>query len=297
MSQIRLVALDLDGTLLGPDHRVSAANRAAVSACLRAGVTVVLASGRSYDSMRPYGRALGLRQLICLNGAAVADVTSDTVRPRQLLDQGQVALVSETLLGRGIPFCLFGLRAIFCLPGRADPDALVSYGEPVIREVPALSEAVVPDPIKLLAFREAGPQDEELRRLTSPALEQVRTHRHFLEWMAPGVGKGAALAELARALGLRRDEVLSIGDSQNDISMFAQSGVSVAMAGAPADVAGAARYTTASNSDDGVALALRRFVLEPALATMPQAQGRAAGSGAARKGVTAAASSGEAQQS
>jgi hydroxymethylpyrimidine pyrophosphatase-like HAD family hydrolase len=62
-------------------------------------------------------------------------------------------------------------------------------------------------------------------------------------------------------LGVRREEVLSIGDSQNDMSLFAASGISVAMAGAPAEVAAAARYRTASNAEDGVALALRRFAL------------------------------------
>lgn len=255
-----MVALDLDGTLLGPDHTVSAANRAAVHDCLEAGITVVLASGRSFDSMRPYGEALNLRRLICLNGAAFGDVARRTVRPRRLLHGDQVSLVRDLLLSRGVPFCLFGLREIVCLPGKAPLDALVPYGEPAIREVPALTEAHVPDPIKLLAFCEPGPHDDELRRLTSPRLEQIRTHQHFLEWVAPGVGKGAALAELMQALGVRRDEVLSIGDSQNDISMFAQSGVSVAMAGAPPEVARAARYTTASNASDGVARALEQFV-------------------------------------
>lgn len=261
MSRIKLVAIDLDGTLLGPDHTVSAANRAAVADCLRAGVRVLLASGRSYDSMRPYAQELGLRQLICLNGAASADATSDVVRPRRLLAAAQVALVSDILLALGIPFCLFGVRAIYCLPGKAPLDALVPYGEPAIREVPALTAEHVPDPIKLLAFCEAGPGDEELRRMTGPAVSQVRTHQHFLEWVAPGVSKGAALAEVMAGLPARRDEVLSIGDSQNDISMFEQSGVSVAMAGASAEVAAAARYRTASSADDGVALALRRFVL------------------------------------
>ena len=82
-----LLALDIDGTLLGPDHAVSAANRAAIRDCGQAGIHVVLASGRSFASMRPYGQALALPQLICLNGAAVGDVASDAVRPRQLLRQ------------------------------------------------------------------------------------------------------------------------------------------------------------------------------------------------------------------
>ncbi|KAB8140049.1 HAD family phosphatase [Chloroflexia bacterium SDU3-3] len=261
MTQIRCIALDLDGTLLGPDHQISAANASAIRDCLDAGIHVVLASGRSFDSMRPYGQALGLPELICQNGAAVGDVASDSVRARQLLQPDQVALVSGLLLARGIPFCLFGLREIVYLPGKAQPDVLLSYGEPMFREVPALTPQHIPDPVKLLAFCEASPCDDELRALTAPALDQLRTHRSFLEWMPPGVGKGAALAEVAARLGLSKEEVMSVGDSQNDISMFAVSGVSVAMASAAPDVAAHARYRTASNAEDGVALALRRFAL------------------------------------
>lgn len=262
-SHVRLVALDLDGTLLGPDHKVSPANRAAVDACLQAGVRVVLASGRSYDSMRPFGQALELPQLICLNGAAVADTAEDTIRPRRLLSAQQIALVSEVLLARGVPFCLFGASGIYCLPGAAPLEALVAYGEPVIREVPALTADYVPEPIKLLAFYEAGPLEGELERLTTPLVNQMRTHRYFLEWVAPGISKGTALAELMAAAGLRRHQVLSIGDGHNDISMFEQCDLSVAMGGAPEEVRAAARFTTAPNDGDGVALALRRFVLVP----------------------------------
>lgn len=264
MSRIRLVALDLDGTLLGPEHRVSAVNAAAVADCVAAGISVVLASGRSFSSMQPFARHLGLGELICLNGAALGDAASNLVRPRTLLSWEQVALVSDVLRGRGVPFCLFGLRRIVSLPGWATRDTLVPYGEPPIDHVPALAAEHMPDPVKLLAFCEPGPLDDELRAATAGAVDQVRTHRQFLEWVAPGVSKGAALAELMAGLGLARDEVLSIGDSQNDVSLFEQSGVSVAMGNAPAEVAAAARFRTASNAEDGVALALRRFALSDA---------------------------------
>jgi HAD superfamily hydrolase (TIGR01484 family) len=199
MSRIKLAALDLDGTLLAPDHQVSAANRVAVAACLDAGIHVVLASGRSFSSMLPIARALGSRHTICLNGAALGDAEHDTVTPRRLLSWEQVALVSEELLRRGVPFCLFGLRELVSLPGWAEADTLIPYGEPPISTVPALTPASVPEPIKFLAFAEAGPLDAELEAATAGVVEQVRTHQRFLEWMAPGASKGAALQDRAIA--------------------------------------------------------------------------------------------------
>lgn len=216
---IKLIALDLDGTLLDPEHTISGANRAAVRACLAAGAEVMLASGRSFGSMRPYAAALQLRQVICLNGAAGGDVVDDTVRPRRLLSWDKVTRVSDLLVRRRIPFCLFDLRGIVALPGWAVPDTLVAYGEPPIREVPELTEEYAPHPAKLLAFCEPGPLDDELRAATEGTVEQVRTHQHFLEWVAPGVSKGAALADLMAERSLDPEQVLSIGDSQNDVSM------------------------------------------------------------------------------
>lgn len=262
MSTIRLISIDLDGTLLGPDHTVSAANYAAVRACVERGVRVLLASGRSFRSMRPHGMALDLPQLIALNGAVIGDTLSNTTHARHLLTREQIDFVSAMMQSKALPFCVFGVHEIYCLPGAADPEALVAYGEPVMRVVPAFTPEYVPDPIKVLAFCEQE-WDAELAVATAPVVSQIRSHRFFLEWLPAGVSKGHALAELMNELALDRDEVLSIGDGANDISMFAASGISVAMGGAPDEVVAAARYTTESNLADGVALALRRFVLDP----------------------------------
>jgi hypothetical protein len=262
MSAIRFVAIDLDGTLLQPDHTISPATHEAVAACVARGVSVVLASGRSWRSLRPHAEALELKgPMICLNGAALGNTADGSLNARALLSQTQIAHVTRLLMEREIHFTLFGLHAIYALPQWADPEALVIYGEPSATVVPDLSPHYVPDPIKILSFVEPGPRDAELRLLTADRVDQVRTHRYFLEWMPNGINKGAALHELITRMGLARDEVMSIGDGDNDISMFAQSGISVAMANAAPEVQRHAAYRTASNHEEGVVAALQRFVL------------------------------------
>jgi Cof subfamily protein (haloacid dehalogenase superfamily) len=262
MSAIRLVAIDLDGTLLQPDHTISPATHQAVAACVDRGVSVVLASGRSWRSLRPHAEALALKgPMICLNGAALGNTADGSLSARALLHEAQIAHVTRLLMERGVHFTLFGLHAIYALPQWADPQALVIYGEPPATVVPDLSTRSVPDPIKILSFVEPGPRDEELRLLTEDIVDQVRTHQYFLEWMPNGINKGDALHELITRMGLARDEVMSIGDGDNDIGMFAHSGISVAMANAAPEIRRHALYTTASNYEEGVVAALQRFVL------------------------------------
>lgn len=258
----KLVVIDLDGTLLYPDHSLGAANAAAIRACLEQGVHVMLASGRSFHSIRPYARLLGLSgPTIALNGAVWGDVASGTIRPRCRLDQQQITHVCTALLAREINFVVYGASAIYSVAELPQWEALVNYGEPPSTIVPALSEEHLPDPLKILSFLEAGPLDEELRAVLEPAVSQIRTGRLFLEWMPPGVDKGAALAELMAAAGYTREEVLAIGDGMNDLGMFAVAGLSVAMGDAAPEVRRAAHALTAACIDDGVAVALQRHVL------------------------------------
>jgi Cof subfamily protein (haloacid dehalogenase superfamily) len=260
--RIKLVAIDLDGTLLQPDHTISSATHSAIAACVTQDVQIVLASGRSWRSLRPYAEALDLKgPMICLNGAALGDSARNTLVARCQLQPRQIDHVSGLLMERNIHFTLFGLDAIYALPDWADPEALVVYGEPPATIVPDFSLEHVPDPIKILSFVEPGPLDQELHALTAGFVDQVRTHRYFLEWMPKGINKGDALHELATRLELQRDEVMSIGDGDNDISMFQQSGISVAMASAAPTVRREAAYTTGSNVEEGVVAALERFVL------------------------------------
>ncbi|WP_422927832.1 Cof-type HAD-IIB family hydrolase [Singulisphaera sp. PoT] len=263
MRRIRLVVIDLDGTLLGPDHRIPPVNARAIAACRAAGVQVMLASGRMITSVRPYCMELGLEgPQITLNGGAIVDVPDGEVEALARLPEDVVRSIAEGLKARGIPFVIMGQRTIYALPGTAESAILEGYGEPEAVVVTDLGREQVPDPVKLLAFAADPTWDDELTALSEGVAETVRTGGGFLEFMVPGISKGTALEEILRRHDIPRDSVLAIGDYYNDLSMFEVAGISVAMGDAPSPIREAADFVTASCIEGGLAQALHRHVLE-----------------------------------
>lgn len=258
----RLIAIDLDGTLLDPQHRISPANEAAVAACVAAGARVLIATGRMFSSARPYVRSLGLRGLqITLNGAVLADPDDDRLHVRATLSDELLAAAIDVVEERSIPYAVFGPNVIYARPDAPHVNILEDYGEPPAVRLGRDGLLGVPDPNKVLTFLPPGPLDDELFELMSDRFSVMRTGPLFFEFMPPGISKGSALSELMARYDVPREEVLAIGDGQNDISMFGVAGMSVAMGGAPDVVKAAARDLTEDCGADGVALALQRYVL------------------------------------
>jgi Cof subfamily protein (haloacid dehalogenase superfamily) len=258
----RLIAIDLDGTLLDSQHRVSPANAAAVAACVARGARVLIATGRTFPSAAPYIRALGLSgPQITLNGAVLAEPEGERAHTRRRLSYGQLAELIAMLEARHLTYVVFGPNLIYSLPDMPHARVLESFGEPPPVELPRAELLRIPDPVKVLTFLAPGPLDHELTELSGERFEAMRTGPQFFEFLPPGITKGSALAELMDRYEVPRDQVLVIGDGENDISMFGVAGLSVAMAGAPVGVKARAAALTAHCDADGVALALQRYVL------------------------------------
>jgi len=258
---IRLVALDLDGTTLNPSHELNPATIETVRAVTARGVRVLLASGRLPHSIVPFARALGLGGVhIGLNGGVSFD-TEGVLRHKHLLTVDQLAFAHEVLASEGLEPMVFGATGIWA-PGITDEvEFVVSYGEPPARTYDRRHLETIEDPVKVLAVLNAGPRDRLIEARVEPRLHAVRTGPRFFEFMAPGVNKGAALSELMNDLGIEKDEVLAIGDSENDESLLAAAGFAVAMGNAVPLIQARAHATTGTNGEDGVAQALRRFIL------------------------------------
>jgi Cof subfamily protein (haloacid dehalogenase superfamily) len=265
MEPIQRVVIDLDGTLLSPDHVIPTANLEAIARCRDAGIDVMLASGRMFHSVRPYCMQLGLTgPQITLNGGAVVDVPDGEAEATVCLPENVVLEIADALHERGFKFVIFGGKSIYALPNTPETALLETYGEPPAREVPTLTRAHVPDPVKFVVFANDPSQDAELAPLAGTVADAVRTGSDFFEFMTPGVSKGAALEKILRMHHIPREAVLAIGDYYNDLSMFAVAGISVAMGNAPREVRDAADFVTLSCTEGGLALALERHVLEPA---------------------------------
>lgn len=258
----RLIALDLDGTLIDANHRLSPGSATAIAACQARGLRVVLATGRSFASAAPYIDALGLQPpYITHNGAVIGDPSTGDVTLSATMNQDQLAHVLTLLTEHRIPHVVIGATAIYAAPGTPHLELLEEYGEPPVVFCPSDELSATPQPLKVLAFLEAGAHEQTLTAAVGPQVVTIRSGACFFEFMPPGVSKGAALGELMRRYGVAADEVLAIGDGDNDLSMFAVAGMSIAMGNAPPHVQAQARERTARCEEGGVAEALRRFVL------------------------------------
>lgn len=259
----QLIAIDLDGTLLDSQHAVPPENAAAIQACLDRGIMIVVATGRLFASAGVYFQQLGLTgPVITLNGAAVIDGATGALQAGHFLDNTILQMVSDELQQREIPFTVFGPEGIYSLPDMPHHDILKGYGEPDAIIVDTVNTTTIPHPGKVLTFLREGPEEIVLRKRLQGPTEVVRTAPIFLEFLSPGVSKGAALAEIMARNNITSDAVLAIGDSYNDLSMFDVAGMSVAMGGADAPIQARASAVTNGCDEAGVAAALRRFVLD-----------------------------------
>jgi Cof subfamily protein (haloacid dehalogenase superfamily) len=263
----RLVAIDVDGTLLDPSHNLTPRNRAAVLSARHRGVIVCLATGKLLASVQPLIRELGIDGMhITCNGAALMDSASAAPAVAWALSPTQqtAALAAVHEADAGIPVAWYTSDAIFtdAMPGILDT-TLAAYHEPAVRHVTTLDNRLPPplkflmtgDETRLLALRDT------LLKLIGADMTVVRTTSDFVEIMAPGVSKGVALRELARRLSIAPEEIVAIGDGENDISLIEAAGLGIAMGNAMPALRERASQLTLSNSEDGVADALERLGL------------------------------------
>jgi Cof subfamily protein (haloacid dehalogenase superfamily) len=283
---IRLVALDLDGTLLDSRGELSERNRAAIAAARGRGVAVAVVTGRRFRDARPLALELGLDvPVISHNGALTKHArTLETVSAllmpveaaRAVVRFGRAhgadALVSDDHLGAG--------RLVYDHVSHGNT-ALARYiawscrvvgddAAHAVRRVPSLAEYLDHDPVHV-AFSggcaEVERLAEEMRRELGASVRLLltlypKTNFALLDVLHPEASKGAGLAAVAAEQGLRRAEVLAVGDNFNDLEMLEYAGTGVLMGNADPALGERGRFhTTATNDEDGVAVAIEKFVL------------------------------------
>lgn len=286
---ISLLALDLDGTLLDSRGQISARNRIAIENARQHGVRVALVTGRRFRDSRPLALELGLDvPLISHNGALTKHAeTLQTVSvlplplsaAREALrlgrDAGADALLSDDHEGLGV-LVYDHLHAENSAAHRYVAWASRIHGDEAgaaVRQVSSLEDYLDHEPIHL-AFSGRCAEMDQLEQILhaglGPSVKILGT-KYFeqdftlLDVVNPAASKGAGVAAAAAELGVDRDEILAIGDNYNDLEMLLFAGTGVVMANAPLslrEIAGL--HPTASNTDDGVALAIEQFILNHA---------------------------------
>jgi Cof subfamily protein (haloacid dehalogenase superfamily) len=267
----RLLALDIDGTLLDPEGGIPDRARAAVQAALRAGLRIVLCTGRRYRSTLPIARELGLPgPVVVHNGALVKDAWNGRTLAATYLAAELHPEILAALAPNGPPLVYVDgwpdADILAEARGDAHPhqvDYLEQHAEHC-RFVPSLGSARRDDVLMMSVMADLATLDGLEARARSALGDRVRTHRlenrgygsHILEVLAPGAGKWAALRRLAEAEGIGADEVAAVGDDRNDVDLVAGAALGIAMGNAVPEVRAAADLVVAGNDRCGVAEAI-----------------------------------------
>lgn len=266
----RLVATDLDGTLLRPDGTVSPRTAAALARATARGATVVLVTGRPPRRLPEVATGLACHPLaVCANGALVLEVATGAVVHHHPIDP-TTAAAAVARLRAVLPEAVFAVER----PERFghEPGYPLAFAVPEDTVVARAEELVVEGATKLLARLLGGGGDElapetllDQAATALGDLVEVSTSSRdgLLEMAAPGVTKAFALAGLAGELGVAAEETVAFGDMLNDLPMLEWAGHAVATANAHRLVREAADEVTASCDEDGVALVLERIFPAP----------------------------------
>ncbi len=256
---MRLVASDMDGTIVGRDGRMSTRTVQAFRDCAAAGVEVVFVTGRPPRWLDPLRDQLQHRgTVICSNGAVTYDLGAERVLDAHLLDHGHIIEARDIIRGL-YPSAAFAAETIngFKIEsGFADPGTSeLLGGEQALPFEKSLPGEKV---IKFLA-REREVTPDEFLGTVGPAVEHLVSTTHsapsiaLLEMAVPGINKAVTLARYAEDLGIRAEDVVAFGDMPNDIQMLRWAGSGYAMSSGHPGALAAANLKAPAFEDDGVA--------------------------------------------
>lgn len=268
---IKLIAIDLDGTLLTDQKTISAKNKATLQKAKAAGVKIVICTGRPLKAIETYLTELNLRQAgdysITFNGGLVQKNDTGEILAKTVMNFDQVQEIAQLLKDLALPMDILSDSIAYQID--TAPAHLSIY--------PQLNKALT---YKKQALKDLGPDllynkivsaidaeylDQQIAKIPRAFYDRyeiVKTRANLLEFMPKGVTKAYGLQLLGKELAIAPADMMALGDEANDLPMIQAAGLGVAMANAVAEVKQHADVTTLSNEADGVAVAIEKYVLK-----------------------------------
>lgn len=263
----RLVASDVDGTLINSAERVPARLREVISRLSAGGAVMALSTGRPARWIHMVLEQLSVRPVcVCANGAVLYDSAADRILQAHTLD---TMVMAETLaMAREVTAAHGGVGVAVERAGTSawdDPEELFlvtpeySHAWPSIEHATHDEATVLSEPATKMLLRSDTLGSSQMYDLIRPAIPEEQAHVTFsmsgglIEIAAPGVTKALGVASLASMLGIDREDVITFGDMPNDIEMLQWAGRGVAMGNARSEVKAVADHVTATNDEAGVA--------------------------------------------
>lgn len=273
---IRLIALDLDGTTFNSDKQITERTRQAIMAAIRQGVIVMPSTGRAKNGLpESFISIPGVRYALTCNGGSIVDLEADKVVYGDYIPQTVAEKVGELFLKQDAMVDIYVDGC--CVVDRKGYDRLMNDWTDMpawFREYVKVSRVVTDD---LDAMIKSGDYQIEkmLATFHDPELRaRIMKELSFIDGIAVSSGldinievntetatKGRSIVRFAEKMGIPRDQIMACGDATNDYSMLEEAGFAVAMANACPEIKEIADYITLSNDEDGVAYAIEQFVL------------------------------------
>ncbi len=251
----RLIAIDLDGTLLTPRPTKIITSRTyqALREAVENGITIVIATGQTLAVLRHTCAELPLTApQIIENGAIIADIHTGYILYEKLIPPEHILPTLNTLRSFDLFRAYHNYQRVYVPP----VPSVIEVGDVAsLYPLPCIKLAAVGEESTLIAKR------QELERHFAGKLNVTQSAYDLLEFLHPEASKGNALKMIAADLGIAPEEIVAIGDNHNDIGMLHFAGLGVAMDNAPEEVKMAADYVTLSNAQDGVAFVIEELIL------------------------------------
>ncbi|MDB5053947.1 MAG: Cof-like hydrolase [Bacilli bacterium] len=244
MGKYKLLALDMDGTVLNEQQQISDVNREAIYAAIEAGVTVMFSTGRGIQSAQPYIDELKLQSpIVTVNGSEVWQAPGMLLN-RHLMDVKWIRSMHEMAAEHDTWYWAYSVEGIF-------------------------NRDNWPGDLNDLHWLKFGFYTEDQEKLTKirhvlqawDVFEITNSHPFNLEMNPIGISKASGIQDVCKLLGIDMSEVIAMGDSMNDIKMIRAAGLGVAMGNAQVELKQAADLVTVSNDEDGVAQIIRQYIL------------------------------------
>ncbi|MCL2301491.1 MAG: Cof-type HAD-IIB family hydrolase [Firmicutes bacterium] len=261
----KLLAVDMDGTLLNEQSQISERTRKAVLAAMDRGVLFVPSTGRPMGGMRKILDLFdGDLPMILFNGAMAVTARTERV----LFSQGLAFACAETIFAQGVER---GYSVVAWTGERLfvsnEHEEIMEYRRKsgaelhVVADAGAMRELGVTKMLWIIPPRDGPRCQSEMHALLEGKVNCHTSCPHLMEFVDAKASKGLALEAVGKAYGIAREEMIAVGDGWNDVSMLEYAGLGVAMGNAPAEIKRLCQYTTLSNEEDGAAAVIEKFLL------------------------------------
>ncbi|MGX7031529.1 Cof-type HAD-IIB family hydrolase [Vagococcus zengguangii] len=270
---IKLIAIDLDGTLLNSDKKVSDENKQAIAAAKAKGVKVMLCTGRPLKSVLPLLEELNLMDegdySITLNGGLIQSNHDGHVLSEIVLDGTRVQDVYQLTSSLDLTLDVISRGTVLrATPtSKNHPSVYHELNKVLTFDEKPVVDFTAHDHVNKMVCTSFDPDylTEQMKKIPTEYFECyniVRSGSYLFEFVEKTVSKAAGMAQLGRMLMIDQSEMMALGDEENDASMIEYAGLGVAMGNATEQIKQLAQFETKTNDEHGVAYAINKFVLE-----------------------------------